>query len=255
MDGTFVNNKKEFSPEFKDIFYQLKKKNILFCAASGRQYYSLYEDFKPMSEDMLFIAENGGFVAYGKECLKAYAIEKETLNQLLDMLSQIETLMIVPCGKLGAYPLLKDKQYEFEIKKYYHSYKFIKQFSDIDDEIVKVAIYDPEYKIGRFVDIIQSNLPKGLKQVTSGFEWMDITNADVTKGNGMKLFQEKLNISKDGCAAFGDNLNDYELLTSVKYSYAMSNAVQPIKDIAYEVIGSNEEFGVITKIKEILQEQ
>ena len=34
-----------------------------------------------------------------------------------------------------------------------------------------------------------------------------------------------------------------------------ANAVQPIKDIAYEVIASNDEQGVIQKIKEILNEE
>ena len=56
------------------------------------------------------------------------------------------------------------------------------------------------------------------------------------------------------CAAFGDQMNDYEMLESVGYAYAMGNATKGIKDIAYEVILSNEEQGVIKKIKEILQE-
>ena len=62
-------------------------------------------------------------------------------------------------------------------------------------------------------------------------------------------------IEPDECVAFGDQMNDYELLQQVKYGYAMANAVQPIKDIAYEVIASNDEQGVIQKIKEILNEE
>ena len=55
--------------------------------------------------------------------------------------------------------------------------------------------------------------------------------------------------------AFGDQMNDYEMLQQVKYGYAMSNAVEPVKAIAYEVIGSNDEQSVITKIKEMLEEE
>ena len=62
-------------------------------------------------------------------------------------------------------------------------------------------------------------------------------------------------IKPEECAAFGDQMNDYELLKHVKYSYAMSNAVDAIKEISYEVILSNEEQGVLQKIKEILEEQ
>ena len=53
--------------------------------------------------------------------------------------------------------------------------------------------------------------------------------------------------------AFGDQMNDYEMLQQVKYGYAMSNAVEPIKHVAYDVIGSNDEQSVISKIKEVIE--
>ncbi len=31
MDGTLLNSKKELSPEFYDVFEELKKRNILFA--------------------------------------------------------------------------------------------------------------------------------------------------------------------------------------------------------------------------------
>ena len=68
MDGTLLNSKKELSPEFYDVFEELKKRDILFAAASGRQYYTLAKEFNDIKDDMLFIAENGTFVVYkGKE--------------------------------------------------------------------------------------------------------------------------------------------------------------------------------------------
>lgn len=252
MDGTFCDQNKKWDPEFKDLFYKLKERGILFCAASGRQYMSLYNEFYPMSKDMLFIAENGGYVAYGEECIKAYSIDRQILNNVLFHLSQIPQLMLIPCGTKGAYTLNINKCYEHEIKKYYATYSFIENYDEIDDEIVKIAIYDPEYNIGQYLDQMNAFMPKELKLVTSGFEWMDITNNNVHKGNGMLLFQEKFNLTKEECAAFGDNMNDFELLTSVKYSYAMKNAVQAIKDISYEVIGHHNDYAVTKKIKEII---
>ena len=48
-------------------------------------------------------------------------------------------------------------------------------------------------------------------------------------------------------------MNDYEMLQTVKYGYAMANAMPPVKEVAYQVIDSNENDGVILKIKEILK--
>ena len=65
MDGTLLNSKKELSPEFYDVFEELKKRNILFAAASGRQYYTLAKEFNDIKDDMLFIAENEKFYTDG----------------------------------------------------------------------------------------------------------------------------------------------------------------------------------------------
>ena len=113
LDGTFCDKNKKWSPEFNDVFYQMKEKGILFCAASGRQYMSLYHEFQPMSDDMLFIAENGGYVAHGKKCLKTFEIKRELVNYIIDKLSTIEDLMLIPCGAKGAYTLEKNKLFYY----------------------------------------------------------------------------------------------------------------------------------------------
>lgn len=41
MDGTLLNDKDEIHEEFYQVFQELKKQNIIFAAASGRQYYNL----------------------------------------------------------------------------------------------------------------------------------------------------------------------------------------------------------------------
>ena len=81
---------------------------------------------------------------------------------------------------------------------------------------------------------------------------MDIQNSDAHKGVGIQFLQAVYDIEPDECVAFGDQMNDYEMFKQVKYGYAMSNAVQEIKEVAYEVIGSNDEQAVLKKIEEIL---
>ena len=82
---------------------------------------------------------------------------------------------------------------------------------------------------------------------------LDIQNEDINKGVAIKRLQRELNIKPEECMAFGDQMNDYELFQNVHYSYAMKNAIQPLKEIAFQVIDSNDESGVTGKIKEILK--
>lgn len=254
MDGTFLDSNKQFSPEFSSLFFKMKEKGIKFAIASGNQFYRLYQKFIPMSNDIIFIAENGAYIANGAQEFYCSVINRELVNKIVDIIEKTPRVFMIMCGKKGAYVQTKYLDYQHEVTKYYCSYTFVDSFDDVHDDIVKIAIFDPEYSIREFEGSIRKELPSGLKLVTSGNEWMDIMNEDINKGVAMKIIQESMNITKDECAAFGDQMNDYELLKEVKYAYAMANAVDAIKDISYEVVLSNNEQGVIEKIKEILQE-
>lgn len=59
-----------------------------------------------------------------------------------------------------------------------------------------------------------------------------------------------MGISMDEIMAFGDEMNDFEMMTSVYYSYAMDNAADEIKQVARFTAPSNNEYGVIQVIKE-----
>lgn len=252
MDGTFLDSKKEFDPEFIDIFYQLKEKEIKFAIASGNQYYRLYQKFLPLSEQMYFIAENGSYIAQGATELYCNIIDPHSVTKVREIIGKTPRIFMILCGRKGAYVLKDYFEYRNEVKKYYCAYSFVNSFDDVDDDIMKIAIYDPKQHIEEVIDQVKNELPSELKIVTSGNEWMDIQNKDAHKGVGIQFLQMIYEIKPEECAAFGDQMNDYELLQHVKYGYAMSNAVEPIKDIAYEVISSNDEQGVLKKLKEIL---
>lgn len=253
MDGTFLDSDKEFDPRFIDVFHELKKLGIQFVVASGQQYYRLYQRFIPMSEDMCFIAENGTYVAMGSQKLFANEIKRELVDQAVEIIENTPRLFMIMCGTKAAYIEKKYRDYEYEVKKYYCMYEFVDSFDDVDDEIIKLAIYDPEYRIKELLNDVLLQLPKELKTVTSGNEWMDITNKEANKGLSMIFLQEYLGIHDDEAVAFGDQMNDYELLKSVKYSFAMDNAVDAIKEIAYGIVPSNIEQGVLIKLEEIIK--
>lgn len=252
MDGTFLNSDKEFDPRFVHVFHELNKLGIKFVVASGQQYYRLYQRFIPMSENMCFIAENGTYVAMGSQKLFANEIKRELVDQAVEIIEKTPRIFMIMCGTKGAYIEKKYKDYEYEVKKYYCMYEFVDSFAEVDDEIIKLAIYDPNYNIKELLDDVLKQLPEQLKTVTSGNEWMDITNKEANKGLSMVFLQEYLGIHDYESIAFGDQMNDYELLQSVKYSFAMENAVDEIKEIAYDVVPSNIEQGVLIKLEEII---
>ncbi len=63
--------------------------------------------------------------------------------------------------------------------------------------------------------------------------------------------QGMLGISPQETMAFGDQMNDFEMINQAYYSYAMDNAIDEIKQIARYTAPSNKDFGVVSVLKDV----
>ena len=93
-----------------------------------------------------------------------------------------------------------------------------------------------------------------MQVVLASAYWVDVTNKGANKGTAVRQIQERLGLSQEECAAFGDYMNDKEMLESVYYSYAMANAYPAIKDVARFEAKSNAEHGVMVQIQEFIDQ-
>jgi hydroxymethylpyrimidine pyrophosphatase-like HAD family hydrolase len=82
--------------------------------------------------------------------------------------------------------------------------------------------------------------------------WVDTINFGINKGLAVQQLQKRLHIAPKECAAFGDYMNDAEMMSSVYYSYAMANAHPKVKSLARYEAGSNAEYGVIKAIRDLI---
>ncbi|MBO9659671.1 MAG: HAD hydrolase family protein, partial [Chitinophagaceae bacterium] len=88
------------------------------------------------------------------------------------------------------------------------------------------------------------HLEGALQVKVSGKIWLDLSHQLANKGRALQAVQQQLNISVEECMAFGDYLNDVEMMQQAYFSYAMSNAHPEVKKAARFEAMSNEENGV-----------
>ena len=86
---------------------------------------------------------------------------------------------------------------------------------------------------------IQEKYGDRLKVTLAGKQWLDTMDPNVNKGNALKILQESLEILPEETMAFGDQLNDIEMLKRAYYSFAVSNARQEAKDASRFLADSN----------------
>ena len=250
MDGTLLNSRGELSPHFYDVFNELKARNIIFAAASGRQYFTLVENFKEIADDMLFIAENGTYIAYRGKELAIHPLEREIAHELIKRGRQIGVDIVLATSK-GAFIESKNELFMKEVSKYYVRNQIVDDLLQVEGDILKVTICDFKGAETHSYEAFK-DLEHKAQICVAGEIWLDMMANGVNKGMAIKDIQRKLDINYDETMVFGDYLNDLEMLESAYHSYAMANAHPKAKEIARFVAKSNDEEGVIKKIKEII---
>ncbi len=256
IDGTLVRESSHhINPEYFDVIRALKAKGIRFCACSGRQYKSILELFKPVANDIYFIAENGGLLRTSKEILFQWAIEEKYIHPLISDIRR-ETDMSITVAKADCtytecgtdknpYVYLRDS-YKYAVKDLY-SLDYMSK-----DGVLKFSLYHPEDAEKNCEWLLKSHWADKFKIVCSGANWVDICAMNAGKGEAYALLQEYLGIEKEETIYFGDNMNDLTAFDETGTSYTVANARSEVRHEADIVAASYKEDGVLKVLKSLL---
>ena len=80
--------------------------------------------------------------------------------------------------------------------------------------------------------------------IDRGHGGWEVTPAAFSKGTGIDLIREKLNVSLEDCYAFGDSMNDMTMFEHVGCSIAMGNAPEDVKAVCAYVTARPEDDGI-----------
>ncbi len=251
MDGTLLNSDHKVSERFLELFEKLKQRDILFVAASGRQYQSIIDKLEPIKNDILVIAENGGVAMQNGTELVSTPLHPNAKNRVLGALDGIKNIHPVLCGKNGAHILDNSPKFEEKLQEYYSKYTVIEDLKAFEGEILKIAVYHFESS-EKFIYPSLKQLEDDLQVKVSGQNWVDISSADANKGFALQKVQELYNITPEETIVFGDYNNDLEMLAMADFSFAMENAHPNVKKAARYSTSSNDDFGVERILEKLL---
>ena len=133
---------------------------------------------------------------------------------------------------------------------YLPKFEIVKDVAHIEELPVKISVHS---KNGYYNDfkLLVEEFSDEASICTSGFDWLDIVPKGTNKGTAIAKMQAMLGISPKETMAFGDQMNDFEMINQAYHSYAMDNAIDKIKQIARYTAPSNNEFGVVSTLKEV----
>jgi Cof subfamily protein (haloacid dehalogenase superfamily) len=252
MDGTLLDADGQVPDRFWPVLESLLAAGIVFVPASGRQYQTLQAVFGDRA-GLVYIAENGTNIVQGGSTIALETVESVIIDPIVDwvrtMAASGADLGVVVCGARSAYIERADAAFLGSVRPYYAALEVVDDVTAAaaGDDVLKLAIFDSgqaETRTGPAV--IALGLPADV--VISGENWVDVMRPGANKGKALIRLQEHLGISREQTMAFGDYLNDAELLDAAGHSYAMANAHPSIRARARHQAASNTEEGVIESI-------
>lgn len=260
LDGTLLTSDNTISDVDKTTLKNLSKKGIKIIIATGRAHLQIYQYAHELGISDPCITCNGGQIIN--------ILKNEILHR--DFLRKEDVLNILTAAKSDGIDFL------FYTPDYvYHSegserIKFFEKYNETAPDEFKVPIrHERDYPSeNEYADILKIlihanndriseleerfNLKNTLTIVTSGKNLIDIMRENTTKGNGIRILCEKLGIPIEETVAFGDSMNDEDMLKTAGFSVAMGNAIPEIKKICDYVTLSNDEQGITHALEHII---
>lgn len=253
LDGTLLDSKKKLPQEIFPLIEKMHEKGVLFSPASGRQYASLLEFFAPVADKVVFICENGALVKYRGETLFSDPIPEGSIKRALNEIRAIPHLFPMLCGVRSAY--IENKEEPF--RTYAHaSYTACEETDNLDfvigkEDICKIAVFDELPATEHCIKLLPPRLPD-LRTILSGADWCDVSAPEADKGEAVRFLRRHFGLEREECVAFGDHMNDYGMLLECGRAFVPENAYAPLKEQIGQTVPSNDDNGVVLKIKELL---
>ncbi|MGN0996135.1 MAG: HAD family hydrolase [Candidatus Ventricola sp.] len=254
MDGTLLDSQKRMPEGFADAVRALRARGVSFAIASGRQYHALRRDMEALVPELLFIAENGALIMENDRQVFIDPLPTQTLEPTLRAARGLEGVYAAVC-RAGCAMVESSASREFidSMTMYYASTQVVDNLADACrglTDVCKIAFYDDGDAATHEYPALRAALPDTVNVILSGEHWVDIMKPGVNKGRALRSLMAQRGLTPDECMAFGDYLNDVELLEAVGESYAMDNALPEIKRLARRLAPSNDEDGVLHVLRE-----
>ncbi len=252
IDGTLLEDGgHELNPELLDVILKLRERGVQFAAASGRQWKSIDTLFEPVKERIFYLSDNGAYVGCAARNLYAYTIDQELVMELVQDIRAEGLTPMVSGPDLVYLDDFDEEFYNWLVNGYKFRVKRVDDVTKVEDSFIKVSAYR-KTDVETATKGLREKYGDKLKITISGDMWMDCMAPGVNKGQAVKLLQEALSISPEETMAFGDQLNDLEMLQQAYYSFAIGNARPEIKQAARFEADTNVRDGVLKVLKLLL---
>ncbi|EJU07523.1 Cof-type HAD-IIB family hydrolase [Fusobacterium hwasookii] len=253
MDGTLLTSNHRISDYTADIIKKIEDNGIKFMIATGRPYLDA-RHYRDSLELKSYLITSNGARAHDednnpivvenipKEYVKrllAYNVGKDIHRNIYlndDWIIEYEIDGLVEFHKESGYGFNIDDLNKYE-----------------NEEVAKVFFLGKNEDIENLEKNMEKEFQNDLSITVSSPFCLEFMKKGVNKAETLKKVLKLLNIKPEEVIAFGDSMNDYEMLSLVGKPFIMGNGNKRLMEALpnVEVVGNNNEDGIGEKLQEI----
>lgn len=248
-DGTLTDGEGKLSKENADAIKYFQDEGGLFTLATGRfpDHVNLFKDSLQINAPIVSLNGTALYDVQKGELIKSWTMNKSDCLELLQYVN-------VHWRQVWEYWLnyTHHDSTGYKPMEYPPKDKSLSQlFDTLPEELYKIVIIQPE----DITPLIQADLKKKFgdrfRFDTSWKNGLEIQNINSGKGVAVQYMKDHLDANIHTTVGIGDYENDISLLECADIGFAVSNALNSVKDVADKITVSNDENAIEAVITEL----
>jgi len=243
LDGTLLNNHSKVSERNLEAVLSCHRNDIQVVVATGRPPRFTFGYIPELLTKDYCVCYNGAQIFRFGKLVYEQAIDTRIINEILSETKSSENIVLE--AKKSVYSNFPKTTLWEDVK-----HKSINDLHD-DDVIYKLLVVDPSKDLYEKLNKKYSTHCYVIE--TDGGNLIEVMDKSVSKLNAIMWIAEAENIDSKCVMAFGDDLNDLEILVGVGMGVAMGNGHKQLKEIANIVTLKNDEDGVAVVLEKMIE--
>ncbi|RDH42652.1 Cof-type HAD-IIB family hydrolase [Zooshikella ganghwensis] len=252
LDGTLLDSNHALSQQTISTVHRIVKQGIRFIIATGRHYQDVKHIANNLGLDLFLITSNGARI-HNKQGQTIFRqdIPEHIVQPLLEMAPKDTQLNIY---KEDQWLISKPNQALLEFNKSSgFNYSITNLFTTDHNNVAKVFFVGKHETLLALENKINHLFGDSVNAAFSLPDCLEVMAKEVNKGQALQQVLKIKGFTLEQTVAFGDGMNDYEMLSQVGMPVVMANAHDRLRQslARYENTLSSDEHGVAQKLEEI----
>lgn len=255
-DGTlFPDFGQDLSDAYFDAMRALMARGVIFGVCSGRPKSNLKRVFAPIADDIFYVTQNGAMASYKDKVVFREEIPAADTQAIVRDIRALDGCMtLYDTGEMCYFEKQDEEAYRFTRDVYHFDCELVDDLLALDVPCIKFSVYREDHVEEVTEKEFSPKWRKKMNVACAGERVVDMMPKTASKGTALRQIQALFGVSMDETLAVGDNLNDIEMLRQAKYSVAVGNARQEVKDVCRYVTDLNTNDGELKVLQALLKD-